>query len=100
MPYKLAYFKEARQDIRDAKEWYYDQLKGLEKRFSDDVKIAITRLKTNPYAHAVRYKKIRIAHPDIFPYSIHYYIDEELTRIVIIGIIHNSRDSGFLNRRK
>ena len=29
MSYKLAYYKEARLDISEAKEWYYNQLKVL-----------------------------------------------------------------------
>jgi len=97
--YRLAYFDEARTDIADAKKWYYDQLAGLEKRFAEDVKIAIIRLKINPFVHAIRYKKVRVAHPDIFPYSIHYYIDEAQKRIVVIGITHVSRDDEFLRKR-
>ena len=69
------------------------------KGFANDVKKAVNRLKVNPHIHAIRYKKNRITHPDVFPYSIHFYIDEVLHRIVIIGIVHNSRDPGFLKLR-
>jgi hypothetical protein len=67
---------------------------------AEDVKKTIIRLKSTPYVHAIRRKNIRIAHPDVFPYSMHYYIDEALKRIVNIGIVHNSRDTEFLNIRK
>ena len=100
MSYKLTYFQEARDDINEAKLWYQSQQTGLEKRFAEDIKKAILRLKPNPYVHAIRYKKNRVAHPDVFPYSIHFYIDEPLNRIVIIGIVHNSRNNSFLKKRK
>ena len=100
MPYQLTYFKEAKNDINQAKIWYHSQQKGLEKRFAEDIRKAIVRLKTNPHVHAIRYKKNRLAHPDVFPYSIHFYIDELQKRIVIIGIVHNSRNFDFLKQRK
>lgn len=100
MSYSLAYFKEAKNDINKAKLWYHNQQKGLEKRFAADIKKAIGRLKLNPYVHTIRYKKNRIAHPDVFPYSIHFYIDEDNGRIVIIGVVHNSRNFDFLKIRK
>ncbi len=100
MSYRLAYFKEVANDINEAKIWYHNQQKGLEKRFAEDIRKAIVRLKTNPHVHAIRYRKNRIAHPDIFPYSIHFYINEELKRIVIIGVTHNSRNFDFLKQRK
>ena len=48
MPYSLAYYREAKKDISEAKLWYYNQQKGLEKRFAGDVKNAIIRLRANP----------------------------------------------------
>ena len=100
MPYRLTYFKEAKNDITEAKIWYHSQPKGLEKRFAEDIKKAVVRLKLNPYVHTIRYKKNRVAHPDVFPYSIHFYIDEANKRIVIIGVVHNSRNFDFLMQRK
>ena len=99
MVYKVLYFDEVRQDIKEAKNWYRSQLKGLEKRFAEDIKIAISRLKERPAVHAIRYKNIRIAHPDVFPYAIHFYIDDHANTVVITGILHNSRDPLFSQQR-
>ncbi|AEV96552.1 hypothetical protein A4D02_20520 [Niastella koreensis] len=99
MPYKLVYFDEVKQDIKEAKEWYRLQLKGLEKRFAQDIKTTILRLKERPTVHAIRYKNVRIAHPDIFPYAIHFYIDESSQTIVITAITHNSRNPIFSQKR-
>lgn len=45
-----------------------------------------------PASYAIRYKNVRIAHPNTFPYSIHYYIDDTAHCVVIIAIIHDHRD--------
>jgi hypothetical protein len=99
MPYKLVYFDEVKQDIKEAKDWYRLQVKGLEKRFALDIKSAILRLKERPTVHAIRYKNVRIAHPDVFPYAIHFYIDEPSQIIVITAIVHNSRNPIFSRKR-
>ena len=100
MAFRLSYFKAAKDDVKEAKIWYHDQLPGLEKRFAKDLKNTIIRLQLNPYAFALRYEKFRISHTDIFPYSIHFYIDNVANRIVIVGIVHESRDNAFLKVRK
>lgn len=89
MPYKILYFDEVSVDIIEAKTWYNAQSKNLGKRFSQDIKTTILRIKERPEVHAIRYKNVRIAHPDVFPYSIHYYM--EGNTIVITAIVHNSR---------
>jgi len=93
------YFDEVKIDIKEAKDWYRRQVKGLEKRFAQDIKTAILRIKERPTVHAIRYKNIRVAHPDVFPYAIHFYIDENNQSIVITAIVHNSRDPFFSQAR-
>ena len=93
------YLDEVESDIASAKQWYAEQQKGLETRFVTAVKEAVTDILKMPSAYAVRYKNVRIAHTKIFPYNIHFYIDELHAKIVIIGIIHNKRsDAIFLDR--
>ena len=47
MSYKLVYFEEVKTDIKDAKDWYRKQKKGLEKRFAAAIKNAIINLKND-----------------------------------------------------
>ena len=68
------------------------QRKGLEKLFADDVKKCISRLQKNPYHYEVKYKQVRTALCTIFPYAIHFYIDEAAQQLVIIAIVHQHRD--------
>jgi plasmid stabilization system protein ParE len=99
MPYSLFYFSDVKQDVKEAKTWYKEQQDGLEKRFADSIKTAISKLQKNPFAYAVRYKNIRIAHPKIFPYGIHFYTDETKKQIVIIAIVHNKRHPDIAEKR-
>ncbi len=46
--FKIIIAPEAIEDIRQAVFWYDEQLKGLGRRFSDQVKISINLLKNNP----------------------------------------------------
>jgi len=92
MAWKLAYYDTVKLDVREAKDWYYKQQKGLEKRFADDVKNCISRLQKNPYHYEIKYKKARTALCTVFPYAIHFYIDEAAQQLVIIAIVHQHRD--------
>jgi hypothetical protein len=83
MAWKLTYYDEVRLDVRDAKDWYYKRQKGLEKRFAKDVKDCIGRLKENPYHYEIKYKKVRTALCSVFPYAVHFYINESSGQLVI-----------------
>ena len=97
--YKILYFDEVENDIAVAKQWYAEQQEGLDVRFVSAVKDALSGILKMPSAYAVRYKNIRIAHTRIFPYNVHFYIDEINMQVVIIGIIHNKRNNAlFLDR--
>ncbi|MFN0049700.1 MAG: type II toxin-antitoxin system RelE/ParE family toxin [Cytophagales bacterium] len=99
MSYSIDYFKEAKIDVREAKTWYKEQKLGLEKRFADSIKLAILKIKENPLNYAIRYKDIRIAYPKIFPYGIHFYIDELKNQILIVAILHNKRNADTAQKR-
>jgi len=97
--YRALYLDEVQNDILMAKQWYAEQQKDLDMRFTAAVKETLSIILKMPSAFAVRYKNVRIAHTKIFPYNIHYYIDEAKAQIIIIGIVHNKRgDALFLDR--
>ena len=45
MTWKLTYYDQVKHDVRAAKNWYFKQQPGLEKRFAEDVKQTLDRLK-------------------------------------------------------
>ena len=92
MGYSIHYFDEVKFDIQEAKFWYKDQKAGLEKRFAQEIKKTLVRIQNNPKGYEIKYKDIRSAFTDVFPYAIHFFIDDEHKRIVIIAIVHQYRN--------
>jgi mRNA-degrading endonuclease RelE of RelBE toxin-antitoxin system len=89
--YKVLYLDEVEKDIAMAKQWYAGQQKELDIRFAAAVKETLSNISKMPTAFAVRYRNIRIAHTKVFPYNVHFYMDETNAQVVIIGIVHNKR---------
>jgi len=97
--YNVLYLDEVENDITEAKQWYAEQQKDLDVQFATVIKETLSNILKMPSAYAVRYRNVRIAHTKIFPYNVHFYIDEVKSQVVIIGIIHNKRNNAlFLNR--
>jgi len=97
--YKVLYLDEVENDIAIAKQWYAEQQNGLDVRFVTAVKETLSSILKMPSAYSVRYRNIRIAHTKVFPYNVHFYIDETKAQVVIIGIVHNKRNNAlFLDR--
>jgi len=82
----------AKQDIKEAAEWYNDKGKGLGKRFIVEVRVKVKFIKQNPNASAIRYDNIRTTVLPIFPFMIHYYIDEVQKNVIIVSVLHTSRN--------
>ena len=97
--YRVFYQIEVENDIADAKQWYAEQQPDLDVRFVSAVKESLIKILKMPTAYAIRYRNVRIAHTKVFPFNIHFYIDEDKKQVVIIGIIHNRRNNAiYLDR--
>ena len=99
MLYRVMYFDEALADLKGAKAWYNNQQKGLGKRLGKAVKGTIDTVKIRPQVHSIRYRNIRIANVEIFPYAVHYYFNEQTGLIAITAILHTSRRPGLAQDR-
>jgi plasmid stabilization system protein ParE len=87
------------EEFREARKWYASRgVKGLSNRFAQSVKKAIEQILKNPGAYAIRYKNVRIAHTETFPYAIHFLIEDE--RIIVTAIIYDRRDPAIAMIRK
>jgi len=93
MTWNLYYYAKVEVDLISAKKWYrLQQVAGLDVRFAAEVKKAINKIKKEPFIYEVRYKNVRIAYLNVFPFGVHYYINESETTITIIAILHQHRD--------
>lgn len=87
---KLIFSRTSDHDLKKATEYYNDKQTGLGDRLFNQVQNKIFKIVDNPLAYSIRYKNIRCVKIDRFPFMIHF-IDEP-DAIVIIGIIHTSRN--------
>ncbi len=82
----------ARQDIREAAAWYNAKQKGLGKQFTAQVRKKVLFIRQNPKAAAVRYDEVRTAVLDVFPFMVHYSVDEGQQTVVVSAVFHTYRD--------
>lgn len=86
MIYKVEILPIAQKDISDNAKWYNAQLKGLGLRFTKAIRNEIKFIQKNPRAIVNRYRNTHTCTVDNFPYMIHYIIEEEQKKIVIVGV--------------
>lgn len=90
MNYIVLYHQAVKKDISEAKNWYQSRRKGLEKRFASEVKSSIIHLSEDPYLFEKRYKDVRIIFTRVFPFGVHFHLNESTKTITILGVFHTS----------
>lgn len=90
--YKAIILPLAKEDIREAALWYNKQSKGLGKKFTTEVREKIHFIKQNPKATNIRYDVVRTAVLNIFPFMIHYSVDDGNKTVIVSAVLHTSRD--------
>ena len=92
--YKVIVQNQAKEDVKDSRNWYNQRQKGLGKRFTGDLRNTLSSIANNPTSFAVRYGEFRKASLLRFPYGVFFFIDYAGDIVYIIAIKHNSRDFG------
>lgn len=90
--YKSIILPLAKEDVRETAKWYNKKQNGLGKRFTTEVREKVHFIRQNPKASNVRYNSVRTAVLNVFPFMIHFIIDEKNKTIVISAVLHSSRD--------
>ncbi len=88
--YKAIILPLAKEDIKEAVDWYNARQKGLGKRFTTKLREKVRFIRQHPQAAPIRYDSIRTTVLDIFPYMIHYSIDESQKAVIISAVFHSS----------
>ena len=84
--YKAIILPFAKDDIRQNAKWYNKQQKDLGKRFTTEVRNAIKHIEKNPENIAVRHRNVRALKTKVFPYMVHFVIDEPNKTIIIKAV--------------
>jgi plasmid stabilization system protein ParE len=92
MLYTVITTTNARRDIQHAIDWEDKRKPGLAKRFLKDLDHKLLSVAITPYIGSVRYENVRCIVTDIFQYLIHYIVDDNLQRVIVLRILHTSRE--------
>ena len=79
-------------EIDDIVESYIDINRRLAFDFLDRLEQAKKLILNFPFAFQIKYKNVRTIGLMQFPYQIHYIVIEDTMQIVILGVIHSSRN--------
>jgi hypothetical protein len=76
-------------DLKEAFDWYELQQPGLGTKFISFVDKKIEFISSNPFRCPTKFKNIRVALVERFPFVIHYLLNDD--KVIIISIYYTSR---------
>jgi plasmid stabilization system protein ParE len=91
MTYTVKLSPSAINDLDEAFLWYNEQVTDLGYRFIDFVDKRLAELSITPEAGSIRYKDVRCVQLKIFPYLIHYTINNRSQTVTILRVFHFNR---------
>lgn len=90
MSFRILIEPEAIRDIQEAVYWYNDQQSNLGKKFHNTIEVTLSKLKKNPFFQ-IRYDDVHCLPVKVFPYMIHFTVDEERKVIIVRAVFHTSQ---------
>lgn len=99
MSFEIFITKAAQTDLDEIFFWYEQQLNNLGMEFIYEFERTLEKIVRNPFYASCIETDARGASLKKFPYQIVYRLDEKLTQVRIIAIIHHHRDPEGLRQR-
>ncbi len=99
MTYSIKLLPVVKKDLQQAKLWYKNINQNLADDFKKEVSKEINYISNNPEHYQKKYKELRQSIVHRFPYAIFYFVHLEKNQIVIVGVLHTSRNPASVNRR-
>jgi len=95
---QLIFTKTSDLEIKDTIDFYNSLQIELGDKFLVSLHEKLDKIITNPSAYSIRYKNIHCAKLNHFPFMVHF-INEQDT-IIVVGVIHTSRNPKHWKNRK
>jgi len=92
MNYQITYRERATKEYIKSISWYKERSTYAAENFINSINKTLEGIASNPYIKRNTYKQFYEAQAKIFPFSIIYFIEEPISRIVIVSIFHHSRN--------
>ena len=91
MPLRLVISPEAECDLKEAYQWYEEQVRGLGKHFISSIDSSFSTVQRHPHRYPTVYKHIRRTLAKHFPYAVFYIVDKRT--IIVLAVLHQARNS-------
>lgn len=91
MVFRIVITHNALIDTFEGIEWYDKQATGLGKRFYQAIQKGYKTIRQNPHFQ-IRYEDVRCLPLEKFPHLVHFVVEEEQKRVVVLGVISTHRD--------
>jgi len=88
---------EAERDLSEAAVWYEEQVAGLGHQFLDEVFNALSTVGDAPHRYPVVHGNTRRMLIRKFPFGVYYQIEK--STVIVLAIMHASRDPRLWRRR-
>jgi plasmid stabilization system protein ParE len=99
MSNKIHLLSHAKADLHEARNYYDLVVPRLGQRFIKDFESIIAKIEDNPFSYSSRLEGFRTANLAIFPYQVHYLIEEASKQVIIFGVLHAHRDPNYISSR-
>ena len=99
MDYKILHKPAVETDIAAALDYYSKMNLKLSRQFMFRFEEAIINITRLPLGFQIKYKEVRTLLLKQFPYHIHYLIDDNKQRIIILAIIHAYKNPNDYSQR-
>lgn len=100
MNYSLVFSLQAQQDVIESVRWYNNQKQNLGFQFYDRLNEKLISISKNPLYYSIRFKKVRASKVANHPFLIYFKIDEKNLNLIILTVLHTSRNPIELTKRK
>lgn len=100
MKYSIVFTSKAQQDVIESVNWYNTQQQNFGFQFYDRLDEKLSLIGKNPLGYSIRFKKIRASKVAKHPFLIYFKIEEKKSIIVILAVLHTSRNPKEITKRK
>ena len=99
MSYKIKLLPIVHTELRKTKKWYADKNEVLANDFKTEVDKEIDYIGKFPENSQRKYKELRRSLVSRFPYAIFYLVKEKQKQIIVLGVLHTSRNPEIIRKR-
>jgi plasmid stabilization system protein ParE len=97
LSYSIEIRRRALIEIQDVYQSYENNERGLGERFKSTLQDNLLKLQDFPFAFSEVYKSTRRVYIEPFPYHVFYRIRDH--KVIVLAVIHASRDSSTWKKR-